>query len=337
MKVQQTFTEENGTIKTKKETDKTNNPLEKENDELKLKENEAVIHCLSYEKHHELEVNNIKERRLSLSELNKSSDKDIEKIAFNFDNKKSEYSEKTICFENNEYNEKNEKDREKLNEISDPKNYGFKIGISILATAVLIGIIIGILYSTQVISFHVNQTSQTNNTAVNTSFTTAEAESIVIGSYWRLSNKTVVYADKGGIGNFQPNTIEDISENFDRGGIHTFEIDIQALKTGEIIVFHDANTFEATGHDLNFESMSLSEFQAADLRYVNYYDGHMYSSNPKVPLLTDFLKTLCTLDADNSLVFDIKIPQMNSLYAKSLIDTKLIHPHAAVMQSTSLW
>lgn len=183
MKVQQTFTEENGTIKTKKETDKTNNPLEKENDELKLKENEAVIHCLSYEKHHELEVNNIKERRLSLSELNKSSDKDIEKIAFNFYNKKSEYSEKTICFENNEYNEKNEKDREKLNEISDPKNYGFKIGISILATAVLIGIIIGILYSTQVISFHVNQTSQTNNTAVNTSFTTAEAESIVIGSY----------------------------------------------------------------------------------------------------------------------------------------------------------
>lgn len=100
----------------------------------------------------------------------------------------------------------------------------------------------------------------------------------------------------------QENTIKGGLSSIQKG--YGIELDVNIIKSGEIVVFHDADALEKTGTDLNLNEASLEEF--LNLRYLKTMFGRTYEIRESPSTLTDYLKEICELNPNVHLDFDLK-------------------------------
>lgn len=114
--------------------------------------------------------------------------------------------------------------------------------------------------------------------------------------------KPYIYAHRGDTGVAQENTVESALSALKKG--YGVELDIDIIKTGEYVVFHDKQTAELTGVDRNLTDLSLSEFQ--DLKYLPLVHTKEYTTRLSPPLFKDYLDVVCKEYPDAGFIFDIK-------------------------------
>lgn len=100
----------------------------------------------------------------------------------------------------------------------------------------------------------------------------------------------------------QENTIQSGLSSIRKG--YGIELDVNSIKSGEIVVFHDDNALEKTGTDLNLYEATREEF--LNLRYLETMYGRTYDVRASPSTLTDYLKEICELNPDVHLDLDIK-------------------------------
>ncbi len=101
---------------------------------------------------------------------------------------------------------------------------------------------------------------------------------------------------------FQENSLEAITECVKDG--YGFEMDIRALKSGELVVFHDEDIKDLTGETGLIEKMTWDEVQK--LRYLKTVRNYTYNTTPKIPLLSTVLETACKINPKIGIIFDVK-------------------------------
>jgi len=128
--------------------------------------------------------------------------------------------------------------------------------------------------------------------------------------------KQTFFAHRGGnINLFQENTQEIFLDSATKN--LSIEMDIMQLATGEIVTFHDLDTFKKTGISHELKKTPWPEIR--NLRLLQNMDEKLYLTKPKIPLLKDVLNTICLINNRINIWFDIKY-YFNPNYIIRLLD-----------------
>lgn len=137
-------------------------------------------------------------------------------------------------------------------------------------------------------------------------------------------NEKVEIAHRGGdVTRFQENTIEIAMDAVSRG--YGIEIDLMQLGSGEVIVFHDSNFETKVGVKKPVSQTNWKDVH--NFRYLTSYEGLKYKSRPSIPLLSEMLKQICTINPKVGIWLDIKT-YVGPSYAKGLLDAFVHSPCA---------
>jgi glycerophosphoryl diester phosphodiesterase len=132
------------------------------------------------------------------------------------------------------------------------------------------------------------------------------------------------FAHRGGnISIHQENTLEIFLDSAIKG--ISIEMDLMLLATGEIVVYHDANTVYKTGTDM--EIMLSSWEKVSELTYLQNFNERNYSTSPKIPLLKNALEIICSTNNQTHIWLDIKYA-FGEKYILALLDALEASPCA---------
>lgn len=113
----------------------------------------------------------------------------------------------------------------------------------------------------------------------------------------------VYFAHRGGnITKYQENTLEVFIDSALEG--RDIEIDIMFLNSGDIVAFHDLDTFAKTG--ITNKLIQSNWNQIKDLKYLNVIDEKIYLTNPSIPLLSQALNAICKINNRTNIWLDAK-------------------------------
>lgn len=116
-------------------------------------------------------------------------------------------------------------------------------------------------------------------------------------------DKRYTFAHRGGdTTKYQENTLEIVE--LSALNRYPVEIDLQRLSSGELIVFHDFSFYWKTGYAIDADQTSLSQLRT--FHYNTQIDGFNYTSTASIPLFSELLHKVCTLNSTIGLWLDIK-------------------------------
>lgn len=139
-----------------------------------------------------------------------------------------------------------------------------------------------------------------------------------------ISDERIFFAHRGGnLTKYQENTIEVFMDSVENS--RHLEMDLILLISGEIIAFHDLETFDKTG--FSYSLLSSTWNQIKGLSYLKIIERREYKTSPKIPLLKDALAKICTKNNNTNLWFDLKY-SVNLRFIKVLLDTLEASPCA---------